>query len=74
MNFQRLYNKTFAATLALSFTAPSYAVVYSYDKLHRLTTVKHNSGQVIHYTYESVCTDIFFSTQSSRRGTEGHRE
>ncbi len=54
MNFQRLYKKTFAATLALGFTAPSYAVVYSYDKLHRLTTVKHNSGQVIHYTYDAA--------------------
>ena len=52
MNFHRLYKKTFAATLALTFTAPSYAVVYSYDKLHRLTTVKHNSGQIIHYTYD----------------------
>ena len=52
MNFHRLYKKTFVATLALTFTAPSYAVVYTYDKLHRLTTVSHNSGQVIHYTYD----------------------
>ncbi len=52
MNFHKLYKKTFAATLALTFTAPSYAVVYSYDKLHRLSTVKYNFGQVIHYTYD----------------------
>jgi len=51
---RKIYPQILAAAIGFASVAPCHAAVYTYDKLHRLTSVTYNSGQVIKYTYDKA--------------------
>ncbi|OQY44003.1 MAG: hypothetical protein DRR08_29145 [Candidatus Parabeggiatoa sp. nov. 2] len=58
----KLYKTTVAAAIGLAITTSSHAAVYTYDKLHRLTTVTYESGYRIRYSYDATGNILHIAT------------
>jgi YD repeat-containing protein len=62
------------AIMSFILATSSYAATYTYDKLHRLTSVTYNSGQVIHYTYDPAGNLISVENLAESYQVEGYAQ
>ncbi len=54
MNTPTSSQKILAAAISLALSSASQAANYVYDDLNRLTLVRYESGQVLHYSYDAA--------------------
>jgi YD repeat-containing protein len=74
MNFRQICQKSILAMIGLFLVTSSYAVTYTYDKLHRLTKVVYNSGQTIFYQYDAAGNIISVKNLAKSYQVEGYAQ